>query len=460
MKRNILQHLIEWKNRNKRNPLIIRGARQVGKTYIIEEFAKHEFKNLLSINLEEKPELKKLFFDNNVTRIITELSILFNEEISYGNTLFFIDEIQTCPEAIQSLRYFKEKLPDLHVISAGSLLDHTLNEINLPMPVGRVEFMYMYPISFNEFLLAINQEKLISYISSFDFSQPFSEIIHNQISQFLRFYFFIGGMPAVVKSYSEDNKLTEIERIHNNILTSIQYDFAKYGTKKQQEYLLTVLKYCGQNPGRKIKYSNIDKDTRSTFLKETIHKLELSRIIHTVKHTNAQKVPLSTHSRNDVYKTIFLDIGFVNRFNQIELTELENLVTVNEGILAEQFVGQELLTQNHPWENPQLYYWSREEKSSNAEVDYLFQHKNQIYPLEVKAGKTGTLKSMQVFLYEKKLKTGIRFNMDLPTIGNFKTGINIPNKKTELSWTLLSLPLYMVSELKRILELKQNNQIK
>jgi uncharacterized protein len=451
MKRDILLYLKEWKTRNNRNPLILRGARQVGKTYIIEEYARHEFKNLLGINLEEKPELKKLFFDNDVKRILTELSIILNEEISYGNTLFFIDEIQTCPEAIHSLRFFKEKLPELHVICAGSLLDHTLNEMNLPMPVGRVEFMYLYPMTFTEFLLALNQEKLISYISSFDFSKPFSEVIHNQISQFLRFYFFIGGMPAVVRSYAEENKLAEIQRIHHNILTSIKYDFAKYGTRKQQEYLQTVLTYCGRKPGRKIKYSNIDRDTRSTFLKESIRKLELSRIVHTIKHTNAQKVPLATHSRDDVYKTIFLDIGFVNHFNQIDLTELENLVTANEGTLAEQFVGQELLAQNPPWLDPQLYYWSREEKSSNAEIDFVFQHNNQIYPVEVKAGKTGTLKSMHLYLYEKQLKTGIRFNMDLPTIGNFNSRINMPNKNAELSWRLLSLPLYMVSELKRIL---------
>jgi len=453
MKRNILQYLKEWKNRKNRNPLILRGARQVGKTYIIEEFARNEFKNFLNINLEEKPELKKLFFDNDVNRILTELSILLNAEISYDNTLFFIDEIQSCPEAIQSLRYFKEKLPELHVICAGSLLDHTLNEMNLPMPVGRVEFIYMYPLSFKEFLMALKQEKLISYINSFDFSKPFSEIIHNQISQLLRFYFFIGGMPAVVKSYAEENKLAEIQRIHHNILTSIQYDFAKYGTRKQQEYLQTVLKYCGQNPGRKIKYSNIDRDTRSAFLKESIRKLRLSRIVHTVKHTNAHKIPLATYSKDDVYKTIFMDIGFVNHFNQIDLIELENLVTASEGMLAEQFAGQEILAHNEPWLDPQLYYWSREEKSSNAEIDFIFQHKNRIYPVEVKAGKTGTLKSMQVYLFEKKLKTGIRFNMDRPSIGNFTTGINIANKNAKLSWTLVSLPLYMVSELKRILDL-------
>ncbi len=454
MKREIIQYLKKWKNHKDRNPLILRGARQVGKTYIIEEFAKTDFENCLKINLEEKPELKKLFFDNDVKRILTELTILLNEDISYGNTLIFIDEIQTCPEALQSLRYFKEKIPELHVICAGSLLDHTLNEMKLPMPVGRVEFLYMYPMNFKEFLVAINQEKLVSYIDEFNFTKPFSEVIHNQISQHLRFYFFIGGMPAVVKTYAGNDKLSEIQRIHNNILTSIQYDFAKYGTRKQQEYLQIVLKYCGRNPGRKIKYSNIDKKIRSTFLKESIKKLELSRIIHTIKHSNASKVPLTKYVKEDVYKTMFMDIGFVNQFNQIDLTELEDLITANEGILAEQFVAQELLTIQKAYLSPELFYWTREERNSNAEIDYIFQHKNKIYPIEVKAGKTGTLKSIQVYMYEKKLKNGIRFNMDLPNIGSFKTKVNVPNKNAELSWTLLSLPLYMVSELRRIIELK------
>jgi len=453
MKREIIQYLEEWKNRKDRNPLIVRGARQVGKTYVLEEFAKNNFKNCLKINLEEKPELKKLFFDNDVKRILTELSILMNENVSYGDTLFFIDEIQTCPEAIQSLRYFKENLPELHVVCAGSLLDHTLNEMKLPMPVGRVEFLHMYPMNFKEFLVAINQEKLVSYIQQFDFTKPFSEVIHNQIAQHLRFYFFVGGMPAAVNNFAENTRLADIQRIQNNILTSIQYDFAKYGTRKQQEYLQIVLRYCGRFPGRKIKYSNIDREIRSTFLKESIEKLVLSRIIHLIKHCNAQKVPLAEHVNEDVFKTIFMDIGFVNQLNQIELTGLDNLVTANEGMLAEQFIAQEMLCIQPAWLSPALFYWSREEKSSNAEIDYIFQYKNNIYPVEVKAGKTGTLKSMQMYLYEKKLDKGIRFNMDLPNKGQFKTKVNAPGKNAEITWNLLSLPLYMVSELKRLIDL-------
>ena len=453
MKRDIIQCFIEWKNRKERNPLVLRGARQVGKTYAIEEFAKAEFKNCMTINLEEKPVLKKIFFDNDVKRILTELSILLNQDVSFGETLFFIDEIQTCPEALQSLRYFKEKTPELHVICAGSLLDHTLSEMKLAMPVGRVEFMYMYPMNFKEFLVAMNKEKLVAYIEEFEFSKPFSEGIHNQIAQYLRYYFFVGGMPAAVKNFAENIGLPDIQRIQNNILTSIQYDFAKYGSRKQQEYLQTVLMYCGRFPGRKIKYSNIDREIRSIYLKESIEKLALSRIVHKVIHSNASKVPLTEYAKEDVFKTVFMDIGMVNQLNQIELTGLDNLVTANEGILAEQFIAQELLCIQPEFLSPDLFYWSREEKSSNAEIDFIFQHKNRIYPLEVKAGKTGTLKSMQMFLYEKKMEEGIRFNMDLPCKGSFQVKVNASSGAMDLSWKLLSLPLYMVSELKRILDL-------
>jgi len=325
--------------------------------------------------------------------------------------------------------------------------------MKLPMPVGRVEFLYMYPMNFREFLVAINQEKLVSYIQEFDFTKPFSEVIHNQIAQHLRFYFFIGGMPAAVNNFAENTRLADIQRIQNNILTSIQYDFAKYGTRKQQEYLQIVLRYCGRYPDRKIKYSNINREIRSTFLKESIEKLVLSRIIHSVKHSNAQKVPLTEHVNEDVFKTIFMDIGFVNQLNHIELTGLDNLVTASEGMLAEQFIAQEMLCIQPAWLSPALFYWSREEKSSNAEIDYIFQYKNKIYPVEVKAGKTGTLKSMQMYLYEKKLDKGIRFNMDLPNKGQIKTKVNAPGKNAEITWDLLSLPLYMVSELKRIIDL-------
>lgn len=451
MKRDIIQVFNEWKNRKIRKPLIVRGARQVGKTYAIEEFAKKEFENYIEINLEEHTELKKLFEKPNVNAIINELSVFFNTDIIEGKTLLFIDEIQTSPEAILSLRYFKEHKPNLHVIAAGSLLDHTLNEMNYSMPVGRVEFCYMYPMSFKEFLLALSEKRLVEYVDSYVFGNEFSNLLHDKITDYLRYYFFIGGMPEAVKSFVENKNLINIERIHSNILTSLQYDFAKYGKRKQQEYLLKVLKYSAFNIGKKVKYSNIDRDIRSVYLKEAFKKLELSRIIHLIKHTNSGHVPLSNYVKDEIYKPLFLDIGLANHLSNIQLIDIKKLTAHNEGALAEQFIGQELLASSKSYIDTNLYYWNREKKNSNAEIDYLYQYNNKIFPIEVKAGKSGSLKSLHQFLHEKKLTKGIRFNINTPTIGTFSTKIISDKYREELNYNLISLPLYMAYRLNSLL---------
>lgn len=451
MKRDIIQLFLEWKCRVNRKPLLVRGARQVGKTFAVSEFAAQQFANTVSINLEESPAFKNVFNTNNPKSIIQELSVLKNMDIIPGQTLLFIDEIQACPEAIICLRYFYEQMPELHVIAAGSLLDHTLNEIQLSMPVGRVEFCYMHPMSFNEFLLALSEDKLLAYISTFTFGEPFSEAIHQKLLDYLRYYIFIGGMPEAVNTFVESQNLLNVERIQGSILTSLKYDFAKYGSKSQQRHLISVLNYVGQNTGKKIKYVNIDKEVRSVNIKEAFYKLEMSRVVSLVKHTASAGVPLSTHLNPDVFKAFFLDIGLANHLCKMQLIDPLNMLTINEGALAEQFACQELLTLSTPFDEPQLYYWVRDEKNANAEIDFIFQHNNRTYPLEVKAGKTGTLKSMHVYLLEKKLKTGIRLNTDMPSVGTFTTKARSGSTLAEISYQLISLPLYMCSQLPRLL---------
>ncbi len=452
MKRDIIQLFLEWKSRKNRKPLLVRGARQVGKTYAIKEFAQENFENAVIINLEETPNLKQLFKTNTITNIIQELSIITNTDITPSKTIVFIDEIQSCPEAIMSLRYFYEQIPDLHVIAAGSLLDHTLNDMQLSMPVGRVEFCYMYPMSFKEFLWAMNEHKLENYLGTYTLDQDFSKIIHEKLLDLLRYYFFIGGMPESIKEFSENKKLINVERVHSSILTSLQYDFAKYGTITQQRHLTSVLQYIAQNTGKKIKYVNIDKETRSINLKEALYKLEMSRVINIVKHTASAKVPLTSHINDDIFKAFFLDIGLSNHMCKIQLINPLKILTSNEGALAEQFVNQELLTLQTTFNETQLYYWVRDEKNANAEIDFIYQYNNEIYPIEVKAGKTGTLKSLHVYMFEKKLKTGIRFNTDLPSIGTFKTKVRSKNNQSEIEIELLSLPIYMLYQLPRLLE--------
>lgn len=451
MKRDFIQVLVDWKTRSDRKPLIVRGARQVGKTFVIEDFAKGNFSNYLKINLEEQPELKKLFVIPNTKKIVTELSVLFNIDFKYGESLLCIDEIQGCPEAILALRYFYEQQPELHVIVAGSLLDHTLNEMNYSMPIGRVEYAYLYPLNFKEFLQALSEERLIKYIDDFNFESGFSEIIHKKISEYLRLYFFIGGMPEAVDSYVKLKELINIERIHISLITSLQYDFSKYGTRKQQEYLTKTLRYSAKNIGNKVKYNLVDRETRAANIKEAFTKLEMSRIVHKIIHSNASKVPIINQENENIFKPLFLDIGLVNHLGNIQLIDIGSLLTENEGAMAEQFIGQEMLNIPASYIDTKLHYWTRQEKNSNAEVDYLFQHKNKIYPIEVKAGKTGSLKSMHLYLYEKGLSTGIRFNMDLPSRGNFSVKVRKANKIDQIDFELISLPLYMCWKLPDLL---------
>lgn len=447
MYRKIEKYLAEWKTDPYRKPLVLRGARQVGKTYTVEKFGKENFKYYLKINLEQESNLLRIFENLNPQQIINELTVLFQVPIIDGETLLFFDEIQMSEKAIASLRYFYEQKPYLHVISAGSLLDISLNEMQYSMPVGRVDFVFMYPMSFSEFLIALNENGLVNVIDDFTLDKEISPTIHNRILELLRLYFFIGGMPEAVSYYIKEKDLSRIERIHSGIIQSVQFDFAKYGTRKQQEYLKDVLHYVSNNIGAKVKYSNISTNVHSNLLKDALLKLEMSRIIHLVRRTRSTNVPITQLQDNSVFKPIFMDIGMLNNLAGVKLVNLDNLVTAHEGALAEQFVLQELIANSETYIDKKLHYWVREAKNSNAEIDCLFQIENDIFPIEIKAGKTGTLKSLHTFLAEKSKKTGIRFNLDNPSVGmNLQTSVNLSNKKY-LTYNLVSLPLYLAGRL-------------
>ncbi len=430
MKRYFESYLEEWKNRKSRKPLIVRGARQIGKTFTIEEFGKKNFADVIKVNFEEKPELKEFFKTNDIDSILTNLTAYLGVSAKDGETLIFLDEIQQCPQAIAGLRYFYEKRPKLHIIAAGSLLDHVLNEINYSMPVGRVEFAYMHPLNFFEFLDAVGETGLTGFLSSYEPWEKISPPIHDKLLKLVRMYYFIGGMPEAVREYSESKDLIEVERIHESILRSLELDFSKYGTKAQQETLVTVLRYIPAGLGRKIKYVNIDPHKRSDALRTAFKLLEMSRIAGLVNHTSADGIPLEQGQNDKIIKPLFLDIGLANHILKLRLTDINDVIAVNEGSLAEQFVGQQMLSTEPFFLDPKLYYWVREAKNSNAELDFVTDHNNKIIPIEVKAGKSGTLRSLQVFMKEKKLKTALRFNADQPS-------------KTTGDYELLSLPIYL-----------------
>jgi len=457
MKRLAETYLLEWKDRKSRKPLIIRGARQTGKTYLVEKFAKTHFENLVKVDFEFDIAAKTIFQSRDPIQITNELSLYFDIKIAARRTLLFLDEIQACPEAIVVLRYFYEKMPDLHLIAAGSLLDFVLRDFPYSMPVGRIEFLFLNPMTFEEFLLA-TAPMLSEYIGQWSVKDQISTALHNKLKESLRHFFFTGGMPEVVASYGRDQNFFEVQRRLSAILTTMQNDFAKYGSRKQQDVLQKVMHYVVGNVGRKVKYVNIDREIRSGILKEAFHLLAMSKVVHFVERSAGNGVPLGAEASLKGFKSIFLDIGLVNNLCGLRLLHPEGLMTVHEGGLAEQFIGQELLSLSSFFEDSRLYFWNRHEKNSNAEIDYLFSHQNSVVPIEVKAGKTGTLKSLHLFLYAKQLKFGLRFNLDRPSLGNFTAKVRVKNKEGLLDYTLLSLPLYLAGQTGRIFDEISNHQ--
>ena len=450
MKRNFESYLINWKNRKNKKPLLIRGARQIGKTFTIEAFAENNYTNLIKLNFEEKPELKDFFKTNDVIDIKQNIESYFGVNITDGDSLLFLDEIQQCPEAIVSLRYFYEKLPNVHLIAAGSLLDHTLSAMKFSMPVGRIEFAYMYPMDFYEFIIALGEESLVEYLRRFSVGETISLPMNLKLLNLVRLYYFIGGMPEAVNEYAQTKDLVSVERIHESILKSLEYDFAKYGTKAQQEILITLLKYIPNGIGKKIKYVNIDSLLRSDFIKSALKLLEMSRIVHLIKNTKAAGIPLEQGAGKKMLKPLFLDIGLANHILKLRLIDIENLLITNEGSMAEQFIGQQLLSMGPEYLESDIYYWARETKNSAAELDFITEVDNQIIPIEVKAGKTGTLKSLHIYMAEKKLQRALRFNTDLPSLTSISTHLMIGGKVRDVNYDLISLPLYMVLESKRL----------
>ena len=451
MKRNFEEYLKKWKSKSARKPLIIRGARQVGKTYVVEQFGKQNYDVFIKVNFEEKPELKDFFQTNDVNQIKQNLEIYFEQKIVPNKTLLFLDEIQACPQAIITLRYFYEKNPELHVIAAGSLLDHTLNNLKYSMPVGRIELGYMYPLDFYEFLDALGKNSLVEFLKNYDLKENIPPAIHNKLLEQVRLYYLAGGMPEAVKVFINENSFAEVENVHESIIKTLEYDFGKYGTRKDQENLVKTLRYLPKSIGKKFKYRNVAEDERTENIKRAVNLLRMSRIVHFVYNTTASKVPLESGVKEKVFKPIFMDIGLANHILKLRLLNVKNLITENEGDLAEQFVGQQFLTMFPKFIDAQLYYWQREKRNAESEIDFVSENENRIIPIEVKAGKTGSLKSLHIYIAEKKLNQAVRFNIDFPSKAEISHTVKIGATTKDVKYQLLSLPLYLVREYGRLI---------
>jgi uncharacterized protein len=452
--RSALLELQKWAAQPQRKPIVIRGARQVGKSTLVKMLAESAGLNLLTLNFERQPELAAFFTSKDPKQILKLLSLQVKQSIHSGGTLLFFDEIQGVASVIlPALRYFYEEMPELHVIATGSLLDFALNEAQFSMPVGRVEYLFLGPLNFEEFLSALGEQPLVDFLNEYRLGDLFPSTLHVLLMDLLQQYFIIGGMPEAVANYIKDQDYTTAERIKHSILNTYQDDFGKYSLPSAHHRMRKIFNALPALVGKQIKYSQISQDDKSTVIAQALEKLCLARVAYLVKHAAGNGVPLSAQINEKIFKPLFLDVGLMCTslgLNLLDISARKQLTLVNSGAVAEQFIGQHLLYTNPAYQEPQLYYWVREKKSSSAEVDYLLSVGAEILPIEVKAGKSGTLRSLHYFLREKSCRLGVRFNAHLPQLSQEHTLLADGNS---LSYQLLSLPLYFVTQLKRIFKL-------
>lgn len=434
MLRILQEKLGEWHRKPKRKPIIIRGARQVGKSTLVRQFAAEARLKLCEVNLERFIQLDTVFQSMDTKQILNGLQTTPGASPISENTLLFLDEIQATPHALQALRYLQEDHPNLAIVAAGSLLEFVLRDHDFPMPVGRVEYLHLAPMHYEEFLHALGEERLALRLKGLPAEPAISLEEHKRLLDLLRQYFFVGGMPEAVKTYADNRSFRLVSDVHNSILDTYKDDFSKYSHKPDLLRLHRVMDYATRSVGERIKYSRISDQEQSRSIRRIIDLLCYAKITTRVLHSSAQKVPMSVDVNDKVFKLLFLDVGLMNRNNQLDpkiLIHNPDLLKIDVGKIAEQFVGQELLVSSP------VFFWARDKPGSNAEVDYVVSRAQHIIPVEVKSGKSGRLKSLMAFAESHPVTELVRFDTNLPSTQKVILG-----EKKKRTCDLRSWPLY------------------
>jgi len=436
----------------------MRGARQVGKTWLVRHLAELEGKQLIELNIEREPRSKSFFNTNDPKIILQNIGHYFGITIAPEKVILFLDEIQVAPELLAVLRWFSEEMPELPVIAAGSLLDFVLASHSFSMPVGRVSYVHVEPLSFEEFLGAMHQEGLVDFLKQYSIDSKkglltqIPAIIHDQLMRYVREYTFVGGLPSAVACWAETKSLVHVHETQYDLLSTYRDDFAKYRGRLSAERLEDIWHAVPKLLGKAWKYSSINPEVQSSSLKQALQLLTLAKICHPIYACAADGLPLAAGAREKIFKVLFLDIGLVSTalgFSLPGQIDINAFSLVNEGGLAEQFVGQGLRRSFPFYVEPALYYWRREKSGASAEVDYLLQHGNRIIPIEVKAGTTGQMRSLHLLMALRKWPLAVRFNADEPS---FMSVAATTHDQNNHQYRLLSLPFYLIGQLSRLLE--------
>ncbi len=437
MKRIIDYYLLQWKTDRLRQPLLLRGARQIGKTYAVRQLGK-TYESFVEINLETKLSAHKAFEgDLDPAEMLIILSSAIKKDIIPGKTLLFLDEIQSMPRAITALRYFYEMMPELHVIAAGSLLDFEIEKTGIS--VGRVQCMYMYPVSFIEYLAQVHPIAC-GYMLKHGPEKKIGEPLHSICLDLLARYLAIGGMPQSLQEWIEYQQPLNIRKIHARILEVYRQDFEKYARTHQIKYVEKVFDQIPKQLGQKFKYSLIEGEFRKRELAPALDLLETAGVARKVFYSPGQGIPLGAASSDLDYKVIFLDVALAQTKLGVDVTQWflhPKQELSNKGQLVEAFIGQELAVYAAPHVKDNLYYWHKDSSPQQAEIDYLALIDFKVIPIEVKSGQGRTLKSLNYFLKNHKQSPyGIKFSTQ-----DYSTFIDQDDGSTVYSY-----PLYAVAK--------------
>ncbi|MBN2662297.1 MAG: ATP-binding protein [Bacteroidales bacterium] len=422
MKRLAYNQLLSWKNDKNKKPLLLQGARQVGKTYLINEFGKNEYKNYIYLNFEQNLDIK-IFFQKNLDPkiIIQNIELYTGTKINSKNTLIFFDEIQIQPKAITSLKYFQEQSPEYHIIAAGSLLGVSIRKSS-SFPVGKVNFMTLYPMSFAEYLMAINETLIFEMLFQNKLEHQIPEPIHEKIITHLKIFMFLGGMPEVIKNYIKNKNISEARKIQNEILKAYQQDFSKYTDKiqsiKTSELWRSILNQLAKE-NKKFKYSDVKSKTRASYYEQTIEWLNNAGLINLAYNINTPKLPISAYTEYNKFKIYLLDSGLLGamlKINSEIIIKPNTLFAEFNGAFTENFVANEL----KKLDETDLYYWT---SKYDAEVDFILQSNNKIYPIEVKSGMSKNKKSLKSYADKYNPEKLLRISPRNFTIDNNFTNI-------------------------------------
>ena len=459
MKRYILDKLKDWLISPARKPAVLRGARQVGKTWLVRELAKQTGKQLIELNFEKQRSLAIHFESNNPATILLNLESALNRAIRPADSILFLDEIQAAPDLLAKLRWFYEDMPELAVMTAGSLLEFVLESHSFSMPVGRIQYFFIEPLGFEEFLLAKKETHLLSAIEKVSIEESLNTSLHAKANQLFKEFFTVGGMPEAVSTWIKTSSLEALAEVHNNLINTYQDDFTKYAGKLLTTHLEEVVRAVPTLLTKKFVYSQVNRTARHESIKQALNLLIKARLCHKVQSASANGIPLGAEVNPKTFKIILIDVGLVSTLLGLKLhqfSNMEDILVINKGALAEQVVGQLLRLLSPFYIEPTLYYWSRELVSSSAEIDYLIQDNQQLVPIEVKAGVEGKLRSLHQFMSEKPWKLAIRFYGGPVQWDHIKSKTTTGNCN---DYELISLPFYLLGQLPRLLKQDGNKSL-